>query len=154
MIIKYSKRSSACRSNSAQRVARWTVLLLTLACLSGCAAGVPGETYSAGYIFPERQSQVSHDFVVRNNTSKHVKILKVEKTCTCTSYELGKYELAPGEMTTLSNETVRAPGGTADREMNYSKSSCGYLCYSSFDMETDTCLNYVRTTSDESDRCQ
>ena len=37
-----------------------------------------------------------------NTTSEHVKILKVEKSCTCTSFKLGKYELAPGEGTTLA----------------------------------------------------
>jgi Protein of unknown function (DUF1573) len=80
-------------------------ILLFLICSQGCirtGSSVPGETYSAGYIFPDRQSKVTHDFVVRNTTSEPVKIYKVEKSCTCASFKLGKYQVAPGEATTLT----------------------------------------------------
>jgi hypothetical protein len=77
-------------------------LVLILMCLSGCARSAPGETYDAGYIFPDERSRVTHDFVVRNATSKPIKILDVQRSCTCTAFKLGKYQLTPGEQTTLT----------------------------------------------------
>lgn len=81
---------------------RSSALFLVLACLSGCASRPPGETFSAGYIFADKQGKVTHDFVVRNTTSKPVKIYRIEKSCTCASFKLGKYQLAPREATTLT----------------------------------------------------
>jgi uncharacterized protein YceK len=78
--------------------------LLALTLNSGCSRIVPGESFSAGYIFPDKQSKVIHDFVVKNTTSEPVNIRAVEKTCSCTSFKLGKYQLAPGEATTLMVE--------------------------------------------------
>jgi Protein of unknown function (DUF1573) len=74
-------------------------------CLCGCyhrVTSAPGETFSAGYIFADKHPRVGHDFVVRNTTSEPVTIHHVEKSCTCTSFKLGKYQLAPGEATTLT----------------------------------------------------
>jgi len=75
---------------------------LLLMCISGCAPTHPGETFFAGYISPDKQSNVSHAFVVKNTTSDPVEIRTVDRNCTCTSFELGKYRLARGEPTTLT----------------------------------------------------
>jgi hypothetical protein len=82
-----------------------STLFLVLACLWGCSrhgTSVPGETFSAGYIFPDKQSKVSHDFVVKNTTSETVRILKVDKSCTCTLFELEKFQLNAGETTKIT----------------------------------------------------
>jgi Protein of unknown function (DUF1573) len=69
---------------------------------SGCAPTHPGGAFFAGYVFHDKQSSVRHDFVVKNTTSDPVEIRAVDKTCSCASFELGKYRLAPGESTTLT----------------------------------------------------
>ena len=84
--------------------------LLLLTCIPGCARGVPGETFTAGYILPEKQSKVTHDFVVTNTTSEPVKIDSVDRSCTCTSFKLEKYQLAPGETTKLTIDVDVNPG--------------------------------------------
>jgi Protein of unknown function (DUF1573) len=86
------------------------VLLLSSTFLAGCARRIPGEKFDAGYILTEKQSSVTHDFVVANTMSQRVKILDVEKTCGCASFSLGKYELASGESTSLTIK-VEAPNG-------------------------------------------
>jgi hypothetical protein len=75
---------------------------LLLVCISGCAPTHPGETFFAGYISPDKQAKMSYAFVVKNTTSYPVEILTVDKNCSCTSFELGKYRLARGESTTLT----------------------------------------------------
>jgi hypothetical protein len=82
---------------------RWgaCAVLFVLTSMFGCSPKHPGERYSAGYVFPEKQSKVVHDFVVRNTTSESVKIQRVERSCTCASFSLGQEQLAPGESTTL-----------------------------------------------------
>ncbi len=92
----------------------WLLAFLLLGGNSGCAPTHPGETFFAGYISPEKQSKVSRVFVVRNTTSDSVGIGSVDRTCTCTSFELGKYRLAPGESTTLS-VVVDVTGGFMTR---------------------------------------
>ena len=92
--------ASLLRGESSARGLRALLFILTY--LSGCARQRPGETFSAGYILTDKQSKVSHDFVVRNLTSKPVKIETVEKSCGCTSFNLGKYALAPGEAATFT----------------------------------------------------
>jgi hypothetical protein len=75
---------------------------MILLCISGCARTAPGGTYDAGYIFPDKRSRVIHDFVVSNTASEPIRILDVQRSCTCTAFKLAKYELAPGEKTTLT----------------------------------------------------
>jgi hypothetical protein len=75
---------------------------LLLGCAFGCAPTHPGESFFAGYISPEKQSTVRRVFVVRNTTSDPVEILTVDRNCSCTSFELGKYRLAAGETTNLT----------------------------------------------------
>jgi hypothetical protein len=68
--------------------------------LPGCrpgASGVPGEVYDAGYVMVGTTPKMSHDFAVRNTTGSTVEIIDVGKTCGCTSYELARMRLAPGE---------------------------------------------------------
>jgi hypothetical protein len=62
---------------------------------------VPGEAFDAGYVFPGERPRITHDFVVSNTTTEPVRIVDVEKTCSCTTFELGKSRLAPGDTTTL-----------------------------------------------------
>jgi len=81
---------------------RSCALVLILTCISGCTHRAPGETFSAGYIFPDEQTTVSHAFIVTNTTTEAVEIRKVEKSCSCASYKLSKSQLAPGESTTLT----------------------------------------------------
>lgn len=92
------------KSNVWKRPPIGAAIIFILTCVWGCAprSRVPGESFSAGYILSEKQSHVSHEFVVRNTTSQPVKIQKVDKTCTCTSFKLANYQLAPGESTTLT----------------------------------------------------
>jgi hypothetical protein len=76
---------------------------IAVACL-GCGSRQstrPGETFDAGYVFADRVPRVSHAFVVRNTTGRAVKILDVVKSCGCTSFDVGKKSLAPGEETKL-----------------------------------------------------
>jgi hypothetical protein len=75
---------------------------LLILCVSGCAPTQPGETFFAGYISPDKQTKLSHTFTVKNTTSGPVEIRSVDKNCSCTSFELGKYRLARGESTTLT----------------------------------------------------
>jgi hypothetical protein len=82
----------------------FSLALAYLSCASGClrsASTAPGEAYDAGYVFAEKQSTVTHDFVVRNTTSETVHVLSLAKSCTCASAELGKSTLGPGESTRL-----------------------------------------------------
>ena len=67
----------------------------------GCSPTHPGETFFAGYISPDKQTTVGHTFIVRNTTNDAVEIRSVDKLCSCTSFELGKYRLERGESTTL-----------------------------------------------------
>ena len=78
------------------------LVFLLLGCISGCAQTQPGESHFAGYISSEKQSKVSHVFSVKNTTTEQVEIRTVDKTCACTSFELGKSRLASGESTTLT----------------------------------------------------
>jgi Protein of unknown function (DUF1573) len=89
-------------SGRACRPPTHAMAFLLLTCIPGCAPTHPGETFLAGYISPDKQSKVSHAFVVRNTTSENVEIRAVDRTCTCTSFELGKYRLARGESTALT----------------------------------------------------
>ena len=75
-------------------------------CVSGCARKdkTPGADFAFGYILADKHSKVIHDFSVENTTPERVKIESVSSSCTCTSYKLGKYQLAPGETTTLTME--------------------------------------------------
>ena len=50
------------------------------------------------------ESKVTHVFVVKNTTGKRVKVQSVQKSCTCTSFELSKYQLRPGETAVLRME--------------------------------------------------
>ena len=79
-----------------------------LACLPGCAHRVPGETFSAGYVFAHKHSRVTHDFVVKNTTSEPVQFLTVQQSCSCTSYKLDKDQLKPGEATKLTMDVIVA----------------------------------------------
>ena len=86
-------------------IPRLCVLLSMLTCGFGCTAkttSVPGETFSAGYVFAYKQPKITHDFIVRNTSAETVKILKTDKNCSCTSFSLQKFELAPGEATKLT----------------------------------------------------
>jgi hypothetical protein len=78
--------------------------LAGLTSISGCgrvASSCPGATYHAGYIFADKQAKIRHTFVVTNDNSTPVKILRVERTCGCASFKLEKFELEPGEATAL-----------------------------------------------------
>ncbi len=44
----------------------------------------------------------SHDFVVKNTGDDVLEISKVSTNCGCTTAEIGKYELSPGEETILN----------------------------------------------------
>jgi Protein of unknown function (DUF1573) len=77
------------------------VLLGGLGC-SGEVATAPGEKFSAGYVLADRQPKVTHDFTVRNSSAENVKVLEIRKNCGCTSFDLKKRELAPGEATVLT----------------------------------------------------
>jgi Protein of unknown function (DUF1573) len=71
----------------------------------GCAqrqVSSPGETFSAGYIFCDKQPIVTHVFTITNTNPETVKVLKVERNCGCTSFSLEKLQLAPGETTRLT----------------------------------------------------
>src|SRR5207249_2583912 len=76
------RASPAPRVSRAARLPRracLSALFLVLICTSGCCprgTSAPGETFSAGYIFPDKQSYVMHDFIVRNTTPEPVKILR------------------------------------------------------------------------------
>ena len=70
----------------------------------------PGETFSAGFVFPDQESAVTRDFRVINTTSRTVRISRVERSCSCASYRLENYELQPRGSTTLSM-TVDVPKG-------------------------------------------
>ncbi len=61
----------------------------------------PGETFDAGYVFADSTPKVSREFTVRNPTDRTVRILDVAKTCGCTSFDLRRWTLGPGESTTL-----------------------------------------------------
>ena len=77
-------------------------LALILTFTSGCSYRAPGERFSAGYVFPEKQSSFTHCFVVKNTTERPVEFLRIEKSCTCASVELEKYRLARGETAKLT----------------------------------------------------
>jgi hypothetical protein len=71
---------------------------------SGCTRqgeSCPGGDHDAGPIFAEMNPSIRYVFPVRNTTGRPVKITAVRPTCSCTTSKLGKYQLAPGEKTTL-----------------------------------------------------
>ncbi len=84
---------------------RLCVIFAVLTFPLGCSPKktfAPGETFSAGYVFAPKQSRITHDFVVRNTSAETVKILKIDKNCGCTSFNLQKFQLAPSESTKLT----------------------------------------------------
>jgi hypothetical protein len=110
-VLSYRPNGRRYPTHHAPRLAYWALLPILIAA-GGCnhaESSEPGETFSAGYIFAEEQSKVSREFIVRNTTSEAVKILDVQKSCTCTSFKLGKYDLVPGETTTLTVEVDLTP---------------------------------------------
>jgi hypothetical protein len=63
----------------------------------------PGETFSVGYILVNKDpKKINHEFLVRNTTQERVRILKVIRSCTCSSFTFAKSELMPGESSVLT----------------------------------------------------
>jgi hypothetical protein len=60
-----------------------------------------GETFDAGHVFADSVRKVSHQFTIRNTADRTLKISGVTKTCGCTSFDLEKSVLGPGESTKL-----------------------------------------------------
>jgi len=73
-------------------------VISTFGC-SQASAPPPGETFSAGYVFANKQPRIAHEFSVRNTSTRTVKILDVQRNCGCTSFSLDKRHLAAGEAT-------------------------------------------------------
>lgn len=97
------------RADALSRFAGWLAVgpcactaLLLVTCVAGCEHRAPGERFSAGYIFPEKESTLTHALVVKNTTDRAVEVLRIEKTCTCTSFELDRYRLGRGETAKLT----------------------------------------------------
>ena len=76
-------------------------LLTSLGCMRQSVSVPPGERFEAGPILVERDPPLNHTFQVRNTTGRRVRIIAVEKSCSCTEVELNKRELAPGESTEM-----------------------------------------------------
>ena len=92
-------------------------LLLFLTC--GCAPGtisVPGETFDAGPVFAADQAELVHRFRVTNTTGRAVRILGERHSCSCTTLELPRVALRPGESTILTM-TVSVPYSYTQREI-------------------------------------
>ncbi len=79
------------------------ILMLTSLML-GCqgeSTTPPGETFDAGPVFADLTPMISHRFEVRNTTSRPVRILDENHSCSCTSVNVPRILLQPGQTTTL-----------------------------------------------------
>lgn len=69
--------------------------------LSRSRARVPDQpirvVHDAGQVFADTSPRIAHRFEVKNETGKPIKFLKKECTCTCTTTNLDKVLLQPGE---------------------------------------------------------
>ena len=63
-----------------------------------------GEIYDFGIVFPEEKKKVVHTFHVKNNSSRKVNILGLQKSCICTAAKFDKKVLVPGESADLRME--------------------------------------------------
>lgn len=80
------------------------VAILLVGC-DGQTRESPEFVHNAGVIFSGRTKKLTHNFSVSNTTSKEVRVLKVEKTCACTDFNLENYVIAPYSATRLSMST-------------------------------------------------
>ena len=71
-------------------------------------------SFDAGALFQDSTPSLVHTFRLRNTTDRTVRIVRRVCSCTCTSNELGKAVLAPGEATEL---TMRVHTSDAYRAM-------------------------------------
>jgi hypothetical protein len=75
--------------------------------IAGCGEGpraCPGESFDAGVIYAPGASKLSHVFSIKNTTGRSVRILKIDKSCACTTARIAATELANGESTELEME--------------------------------------------------
>jgi hypothetical protein len=54
-----------------------------------------------GFVFTDSSPELTHSFVIKNETRTPVTFTDVLKSCNCTTITLGKYSLQPGEQTRL-----------------------------------------------------
>ena len=95
------------------------LVALFLFFLYGCSqaiVSVPGETFDAGPVFAADQAELSHRFQITNTTGRRVRILGERHSCTCTTTDLPRAVLGPGESTFLTM-TVSIPHSYAQREV-------------------------------------
>jgi hypothetical protein len=85
-------------------------LIAAWATLPGCVGPdvAPGEEFDAGSVFASTTPVLSHQFLVRNTTLKTVAIVGEDHSCSCTTIEVEKKRLAPGETATLTM-SVKVP---------------------------------------------
>src|SRR5215471_3119449 len=68
----------------------------------GPKATPDSEEYDFGAM--ERDSYKSHTFTIRNDGQSPLNLIKGESTCRCTTFELEKTDLQPGESTNVKIE--------------------------------------------------
>jgi len=87
--------------------------LLSVVFFAGCTPRsgpkLPGETFDAGAIFATVTPALSHRFRVENTTGRRVRILSENHSCDCTTVELEKRDLLPGDSMLLSMSVRVAP---------------------------------------------
>src|SRR5262249_3084559 len=69
---------------------------------NGPKAVADSESYDFGRM--ERDSFKSHTFTIRNEGHSPLLLVKGDSTCRCTTFEVGKTNLAPGESTDVKIE--------------------------------------------------
>ncbi len=82
------------------------IVALTLATSPGCRrahlSDRPGEVFDAGALFASSTPLLTHGFHVVNHSKRPVRILRENHSCDCTTVDLPKRELRPGESVTLT----------------------------------------------------
>lgn len=107
MNARYKQVGKQCgKDGSPDDTSRSSTIVLLLCLLPGCLKdkpSKPGEIFDAGRILvnARQEKTLSHVFRIKNTTGQSVRILDVIPSCTCSSYTLSRYDLAPRESAEL-----------------------------------------------------
>ena len=85
---------------------RWSAIGLAALLVQGCMPGGDGsplapQMFDAGGHIVSQTKQINHEFVITNVSRKPIGILEILKTCTCTTADLDKRLIQPGESASL-----------------------------------------------------